>query len=68
MTTQTYLGKRILKGSTQVAVAEMPDCNFCKTPAAVDGKTSMGPWAYMCSGHFRAYGIGLGTGFGQKLI
>ena len=26
-----------------------PPCDLChERPAAVDGKTKMGPWAYMC--------------------
>lgn len=32
----------------------------------VDGKTTMGPWANMCPQCFRDYGVGLGTGRGQK--
>lgn len=58
---------------TSVAVSEIPDCDFCKeankqTPAHVDGKTVMGPWAYMCAAHYKRYGVGLGTGKGQILI
>jgi hypothetical protein len=58
---------------TSVAVSEVPDCDFCKedglkTPARVDGKTRMGPWANMCEQHYLNYGIGLGTGKGQILI
>jgi len=36
--------------------------------AAYDGKTTMGPWAYMCGICFAKYGVGLGTGKGQKLV
>jgi hypothetical protein len=59
--------------ATSVAVSEVPDCDFCKedglkTPARVDGKTRMGPWANMCEQHYLNYGIGLGTGKGQILI
>jgi hypothetical protein len=59
--------------STEVEVAEIPDCDICKgngvkTPAEFDGATAMGPWAYMCLIHFMAFGRGLGTGRGQKLI
>jgi hypothetical protein len=48
-------------------------CNFCdsagkKVEAVYDGKTIHGPWAYMCEEHFGQYGIGLGTGRGQRLI
>jgi len=53
---------------TEVYVEELPKCNFCDKPAHYDGKTTMGPWAYMCEEHFKMYGIGLGTGKGQKLI
>jgi len=28
----------------------------------------MGPWANMCQEHFDAYGVGLGTGQGQKYL
>lgn len=45
-----------------------PKCDFCSKPASYDGKTAMGPWAYMCDTHFRMYGVGLGLGRGQKLL
>jgi len=32
----------------------------------VDGRTRMGPWANMCPRCFEQYGVGLGTGAGQK--
>ena len=48
-------------------VDELPKCNWCREPAEYDGKTIFGPWAYMCEEHFREFGIGLGTGVGQKL-
>lgn len=32
----------------------------------VDGKTQMGPWALMCPRCFKLYGVGIGTGKGQK--
>ena len=61
--------------STEVKVSELPDCDICKyygdTPidkAVYDGKTTRGPWAYMCEDHFQDLGVGLGTGKGQKLI
>ena len=49
------------------------DCDFCQMTGAqvkaeFDGATIHGPWAYMCNEHFAAYGVGLGTGRGQKLI
>lgn len=64
--------------STEVLVAKLPACDICKydSPppglpaqvAAYDGKTRTGPWANMCEFHFQQYGIGLGTGKGQRLI
>ena len=67
--------------SDKVVVAEFPRCNFAepsalgqRTPcrddgeAHYDGKTILGPWANMCEQHFDEYGVGLGTGRGQKLI
>jgi hypothetical protein len=59
--------------ATEVIVAKLPDCDFCKQgghthPAAVDGATVLGPWANMCEEHFVQYGVGLGTGRGQRLI
>ena len=58
---------------TEVVVPELPACDLCKQEgrerdAEYDGKTVMGPWAYMCEAHFQRYGMGLGTGRGQKLI
>lgn len=58
--------------STEVRVSELPECDFCRTfgqtrLAAVDGKTNRGPWANMCDKHFKLYGLGLGTGLGQRL-
>ena len=63
--------------STQVKVNSLPRCDFqaqLSTPcrdggeAHYDGKTIHGPWAYMCEQHFTEFGVGLGTGRGQKLI
>ena len=31
-------------------------CDFCNKQAIVDGKTRMGPWAYMCPDHLQVYG------------
>ena len=31
-------------------------CDFCKQPAKYDGKTKLGPWAYMCEEHFKQLG------------
>ena len=66
--------------SDSVKVSELPQCSFkdnlrasppwCRDggEAHYDGKTIYGSWAYMCEEHFSAYGVGLGTGRGQKLI
>lgn len=54
-----------------------PECDIClnfhykttdltKEEFFVDGKTQMGPWALMCPRCFKLYGVGLGTGRGQK--
>ena len=51
-----------------VELSELRYCDFCKTVAHYDGKTKMGPWAYMCEEHFQMYGIGLGPGRGQRLL
>jgi len=32
----------------------------------IDGRTTMGPWANMCLGCARKYGVGLGQGDGQE--
>lgn len=58
---------------TRATVPELPKCDLCKeqgidVDAYYDGKTRLGPWAYMCDVHFDVYGIGLGTGKGQQLI
>jgi len=31
-----------------------------------DAKTRMGPWAYLAPQSFKLYGVGTGTGLGQK--
>jgi hypothetical protein len=64
--------------ATEVKVSQLPGCDICKyvgpppgkpaQEAAYDGKTKEGPWANMCEYHFTQYGVGLGTGKGQRLI
>ena len=47
----------------------MKTCDICKEPELVvyyDAKTKDGPWADMCSYCFATYGLGLGTGLGQR--
>lgn len=56
-----------------VIVPEYPHCDLChergiEREAHFDGKTTFGSWAFMCSVHYMAYGVGLGTGLGQRLI
>jgi len=60
---------------TEVTVTVRPDCDIHKhrhggksVPAEYDGKTVMGPWAYMCQPCFEHYGVGLGMGRGQRLM
>ena len=58
---------------TVAEVSSLPDCDFCKrigrsTPAAYDGATRFGPWAFMCLYHFNSFGVGLGLGRGQRLL
>ena len=31
-------------------------CDFCNQPAVYEGNTKMGPVAFMCAAHFKAYG------------
>ena len=50
-----------------VKVNKLPDCDLCGVAASYDGKTIYGPWANMCDKCFKKYGVGLGTGRGQKL-
>ena len=58
--------------SESVIVETYPKCDFCPKDEGVDaqydGKTYMEPWASMCERHFKQYGIGLGTGRGQRYI
>lgn len=52
-----------------VKVTALPDCDICKKQKAkYDGKTLMGPWAYMCQSCYDTSGVGLGTGLGQELV
>lgn len=53
---------------TEVQVVQFPSCDFCDSDAQFDGKTVLGSWGYMCSGHFKTHGTGLGTGRGQKIV
>lgn len=54
--------------ATKVLV-ERPPCDLCnQRPAAIDGKTTFGAWAYMCVPCHEQYGVGLGLGKGQRLL
>ena len=58
-------------GKDTVVLNDIRLCDFCvgqKRTAQYDGKTKVGPWAYMCEEHFQIYGIGLGPGRGQRLL
>lgn len=72
--TFVYAKKEPLMGTT-TTVQVLPECDICryvknvtKVTAHYDGKTTLGPWANMCDECFEEYGVGLGTGRGQKLI
>ena len=59
--------------SESVTVDKYPMCDFCATEivdsaARYDAKTMGGPWAKMCERHFKAHGIGLGIGRGQRYL
>lgn len=52
---------------TVIRVDALPKCDFCTQKARYEGKTTQGPWAYMCGAHYSIYGMGLGLGVGQYL-
>jgi len=54
---------------TTTQVAALPKCDLCQNAdAQFDGKTTFGPWAYMCDECWTTNGVGkLGMGYGQKL-
>jgi hypothetical protein len=61
------------QGNQEVEVVVFPNCDICfdaglSRSAKYDAKTKTGPWAYLCETHYQEYGIGLGTGLGQKLV
>jgi len=46
-------------------------CQLCgKTleNIVIDGKTVHGPWGYMCPACHNKFGVGLGTGKGQRYV
>ncbi len=58
------------KGKGKTWSGEIPGtfeiCDSAIGDHFVDGKTSSGPWALMCITCHLRYGVGLGTGKGQK--
>lgn len=59
--------------STEVRITAPRVCDVhlargMEVQATVDGKTVLGPWANMCTECHERYGVGLGTGRGQRLI
>jgi hypothetical protein len=60
--------------STETVWAEPdPKCDLCKSKgvdraAAYDASLTIGCWALVCEQHFQQYGLGLGTGRGQRLV
>lgn len=56
----------------KVVKAMAPEkCDICARPlrkysSYIDGRTSRGPWAWMCAECFQYMGTGLGTGRGQE--
>lgn len=62
--------ERLVQGAPQLWAGSTPsECDLCHVPIKdtfVDGKTTVGPWGIMCPSCFATYGVGLGTGKGQK--
>ena len=60
-----------VKSKRKVYVGAPSTCNICNGPFCgqmYDGKTTTGPWANMCESCFRFFGVGLGTGLGQRYV
>lgn len=53
---------------TVTELSKAPNCDFCGAIAKFDGKTTQGPWAYMCGACMKIHGVGLGMGKGQKIV
>lgn len=69
----------VVTGSKETMIVGNRFCDICQlvgtrnddgsvTRAEFDAKTTEGPWAYLCDEHFRQFGVGLGTGLGQRLV
>lgn len=47
----------------------LPRCDLgCGREAHYDARTRQGPWGYLCDECFEEFGVGLGTGNGQRLV
>jgi hypothetical protein len=53
-----------------VVIDARPMCDLCAdgTRAIYDAASRQGPWGYMCQRHYDQFGVGLGTGRGQRLV
>ena len=64
---QVIMGKRWIGKVPEICDVCKRDLNWVGNKQwFVDGATSGGPWAFMCPRCFEHYGVGLGTGKGQK--
>lgn len=62
----------------EARVYNIPKCQFVHMhmhetdegmpDAAYDFKTTLGAWAFGCESCFKLYGLGVGTGKGQRLV
>ena len=57
------MSKKIWMGSTKCDI-----CGEKLTKNLIDGQTVYGSWAVMCPKCHEIYGVGLGTGKGQKYV
>lgn len=62
---------KLIPSETEFAICVPADfsCDMCSTKIRdtyIDGKTTMGPWGNMCVRCHGFYGVGLGTGKGQR--
>ena len=53
----------------QVTLEVIPLCDVCKTfPAVADAPTKHGPWAYLCTTHYRNFASQGAPALGSRLI
>ncbi len=62
-----------MSSKNEAYVSSLPLCDICDHTdgpiyAQYDARLTIGSWADVCEKHFKAYGVGLGTGKGQRLI